>query len=314
MKYWMLSLSCFTLLPFTHLMASSATGSAAAADALFREGIAYCNQASRLSRTDSKQARQQFERYQTHLERAQAIDASLLENNAFIQREHKRCALIEVNIARAEAMPVVEQSLAQCAAAQAALDAGQLAKASTSLKRFQTLRDEALAVTPTVLRVGSVAVRMRVCDRLVEKIALAESARQIAAQTVGRAQGHFNKAMASCEVGQGMLNSQGPTTDTLRALESVVNQVETHTRRGQALLDAMSAREAAAKLDSVSGRLHSCQQALSLAATAIQQHLEQQEEQAAHTAAAASGAAQPTASPASVLQGQEISQIVEAEL
>ena len=49
-------------------------------------------------------------------------------------------------------------------------------------------------------------------------------------------------------------------------------------------------------------------------ATAIQQHLEQQEEQAAHTAAAASGAAQPTASPASVLQGQEISQIVEAEL
>jgi len=112
-----------------------------------------------------------------------------------------------------------------------------------------------------------------------------------------------------------MLNSQGPTTDTLRALESVVNQVETHTRRGQALLDVMSATAAAAKLDSVSERLHSCQQALSLAATAIQQHLEQQ--QAAHdvhTPAAASGAAQPATSSASVLQGQEISQIVEAEL
>jgi hypothetical protein len=313
MKYWMLTLSCITFLPFTQLMASTDSNAASAADALFREGVTFCNQASRLSRTDTSLARQQFEQYRSHLERAQVVDASVLENNAFVQREHKRCTLIDDNIARAEAMPMVEQSLAQCADARAALDVSDLDQASASFVQFQALRDQALSVTPTVLRVGSVAVRMRVCDRLVEKISLAETARQMAQQTLGRARGHFNRALASCEVGEGMLNSQSPTPDTLNALQSVMGRMQAHVDKGNGALKILAGNKVAANLKPMSVRLEACQQQLELAAIAIEQHLVQKALTAQSVEAGAPDL-QAESNPDSVLQGQEISQIVDNDL
>lgn len=313
MKYWMLTLTCFAFLPFSQVLANTENDPAATADALFREGLVYCNQASRVSRTDTTLARQQFEQYRSHLERAQVIDASVLESNSFVQREHKRCILIEDNIARAEAIPLVEQSLAQCAEANTALDAADLDQASVSFEQFRALRDQALTVTPTVLRVGSVAVRMRVCDRLVEKIALAEAERQMTQQTVGRARIHFNKALASCEVGQGMLNNQGPTMDTLNALKNVVGQMQAHVNKGDVVLKTLSGEGVAASLDSVSDRLDACQQQLELAAVAVEQHLTEKA-LAVQSVEAETPVAQVEPGPESVLQGQEISQIVDNDL
>ena len=296
MKYWMLTLTCITLLPFTLAKAETANPSPHA-DALFKEAVVFCNQASRLSRTDPLQARQEFQQYQVYLERAQSMDAELLEKNAYAQREHKRCALIEDNIARAEAMPLVEESLAQCGEARTALEANDLKAATAAFDQFEMLRDQALEVTPTVLRVGSVAVRMRVCDRLVEKISLAKTERQLVQQTSSRALDHFKTALTRCESGENIINKSTPSNATVVSLEGVLNQLNTHVGQGEALAKALPPGAESEQLSATQLRVSSCQKDIVAAVEAIKQHLE------------AEALAQ-----ASVLQGQEVSQITDNNL
>lgn len=296
MKYWMLTLTCITLFPFAQLQAEEESPSTMA-DALFKEAVVFCNQASRLSRTDTSEAREQFNQYRSFLERARAIDPSLLENNSFAERENRRCTLIEDNIARAEAMPLVEQSLAQCNAAQSALESHNLNTATESFTRFEGLRDQALEITPTVLRVGSVAVRMRVCDRLVEKISLAKAERQLELQTSTRALGYFNKALASCEAGESIINKQKPSEDTVASLEAVLNQLNNHNNQGEALVKTPSSGSDAGNLKRLQSRVSSCQGQIAAAVDAIKLHLEEQ-----------------ALAQTSVLQGQEVSQISDNSL
>ncbi|WP_290578981.1 hypothetical protein [Ketobacter sp.] len=295
MKYWMLTLTCISLFPFAHLQAAEPVS--ASADVIFKEAVVFCNQASRLSRTDPTEARQQIQQYAKSLQRARALDPELLDTNSFAGREHKRCTLIEDNIARAEAMPLVEDSLAQCGEARAALDGADLTAAADAFARFQTLRDQALEVTPTVLRVGSVAVRMRVCDRLVEKISLAKAERQLELQTSQRALGYFNKAMASCEAGEAILNKQTPSDATVASLEAVLNQLNNHNGQGEALVSSLDSGADAGNLQRLQHRISACRSDVVAAVGAIKQHLQEQ-----------------ALAQRSVLQGQEVSQISDNSL
>ena len=296
MKYWMLTLTCIGLFPFAQLHAEEQSSSSSA-DAIFKEAVVFCNQASKLSRTDTAEARQQFDQYRTYLDRARAIDPTLLESNSFAERENKRCTLIEDNIARAEAMPLVEQSLAQCGDAQSALEASNLKAATQAFSQFEQLRDQALAITPTVLRVGSVAVRMRVCDRLVEKISLAKAERQLELQTSSRAVGYFNKALASCEAGESIINKQKPSEGTISSLEVVLNQLNNHNSQGEALVKTLSAGAEAGNLKRLQSRVSACEGQIVAAVDAIKKHLEEQ-----------------ALAQTSVLQGQEVSQISDSSL
>lgn len=296
MKYWMLTLTCISLFPFAPLHAEEQSSSSSA-DAIFKEAVVFCNQASKLSRTDTAVARQQFDQYRAYLDRARAIEPTLFETNSFAERENKRCTLIEDNIARAEAMPLVEQSLDQCSMAQASLEASNLKAAAQAFTQFEQLRDQALAITPTVLRVGSVAVRMRVCDRLVEKISLAKAERQLELQTSTRAVGYFNKALASCETGESIINKQKPSEATISSLEVVLNQLNNHNSQGEALVKTLSSGAEAGNLKRLQGRVSACKGQIVAAVDAIKQHLEEQ-----------------ALAQTSVLQGQEVSQISDNSL
>lgn len=277
MKYWMLTLTCISFLPASLAFASGDNSVADAADKVFRDGVVFCNQASKLSRTDTKEARQQFSQYLSHLERAKTIDKSLLENNSFAERENKRCALIDDNIARAEAMPIVEESLEQCAKARTALEASDLKLANASLQRFSELRDEALKVTPTVLRVGSVAVRMRVCDRMVEKISLAESAQQLALQKASRALGSYDKALASCDAGRSMLSAAKVSNETVTAVNGVLRQLNQHQSGADALAKELTGSTGESqRLSAIRNRVSSCNKELVAAVKSMQIQLEQQ--------------------------------------
>ncbi|AUM14670.1 hypothetical protein [Ketobacter alkanivorans] len=314
MKYWMLTLTCIGLLPAS--LSFAASDAATAADNVFREGVAYCNQASKLSRTDTEQARTQYSKYLSHLERAKTIDTRLLDNNSFAQREHKRCTLIDDNIARAEAMPIVEQSLAQCEQARAALDASNLEQASESFNQFQSLRDQALAVTPTVLRVGSLAVRMRVCDRLVEKISLAQSDQQLALQKASRALTVYNKALASCDVGRGMSATSSLSTEAVKALEDVLSQVNKQLSNGDALGNGLDRSVGdGQQLAAIRNRVTACSSDIVASVASMNTKLEQQ---ALMAKKAEDAAIQPpqlaVQAELSILQGQEIVQIGDGSL
>lgn len=312
MKYWMLTLTCISLLPTS--LAFAASDAANAADNVFRQGISFCNQASKLSRTDTVKAREQFSQYQSYLERAKTIDGALFEQDGFAQREATRCALIEDNIARAEAMPIVEASLEQCEQSRNALQANDLKSASDFYHQFEALRDEALQITPTVLRVGSVAVRMRVCDRLVEKISLAQSDNQLAQQQIRLAANSYNKALASCDAGKS-IRAGGVSNESLSALEGVLLQLQKHRTSADGIANTVSTGGEGRQLANLRDRTANCQTDMMAAVKSMKYKLDQQVAEAKQAEEAARQATQlAVESTATVLQGQEIVQIGDGSL
>lgn len=140
-------------------------------DQVFRAGVEYCNSAAKASRTDGKQARSDFSLYLSHLERASAVYPALLEHNTFARRESQRCQQVGDDIARAEALPVMEKGLAMCQDARSALREGNLKNSRIRFSQYEMNRDRAVRLSGSVLRVGSIAVQVRMCDGLTDKIA-----------------------------------------------------------------------------------------------------------------------------------------------
>ena len=218
MKDWMLALPIALFTLSSTVYAEVNTDPKVLSDQLFRTGLAFCNEASKKSRTDTQLARADFANYESHLERAKAIYPQLMDENDFASREATRCELVDDNIARAEAMPLIEQGLAYCNEAKTRLEASSgVFEAETNLKQYKELRDQALETTPTILRVGSVAVQVRVCDGLDEKISLVENQMKRTHRETDKVIASFNKAMDTCQVGTGMLKGATSNPETVEA-------------------------------------------------------------------------------------------------
>ena len=229
MKYWMLALPVAVLAFSNPAQAEVKNDPKLLSDQLFRTGLTYCNAASKKSRTDTVGARENFKEYLSHLERAKTIYPEIFRENAFVSREAKRCELVQDNIARAEAMPIVEESLAFCSEAKTALKGTpDIAGAQANLAQYHELKDKALATTPTVLRVGSVAVQMRVCDRLEEKISLAQNQRNQAEKLSEQVIAFYNKAADTCSVGTDMLKAGVSNSQQLQAAEKLLNRLSAY--------------------------------------------------------------------------------------
>src|SRR5690606_6501921 len=113
MNKWMLSAAGAVMMVCAGVsQAEISDDPATVSDQIFRAGVAYCNSAVKVSRSDSRQARSDINQYQAHVGRAQSIYPALLDQNDYARREHQRCSQIGENIARAEALPVIEKGLA----------------------------------------------------------------------------------------------------------------------------------------------------------------------------------------------------------
>lgn len=172
MKNWMsAALGSMVMMGASLAQAAITDDPALVADQVFRAGVEYCNSAVKASRTDSKQARSDFNLYLSHFERAQSAFPALLEQNAFAGREHPRCLQIGDNLARAEALPVMEKGLTMCQETKAALQAGIGKESRYRYSQYEINRGRALRMAESVLKVGSIAVQVRICNGLSEKVA-----------------------------------------------------------------------------------------------------------------------------------------------
>lgn len=264
MKDWMLALPIALLTLSSTVNAEVNTDPKVLSDQLFRTGLAFCNEASKKSRTDTQLARADFANYESHLERAKAIYPQLMDENDFASREATRCELVDDNIARAEAMPLIEQGLAYCNEAKTRLEASSgVFEAETNLKQYKELRDQALETTPTILRVGSVAVQVRVCDGLDEKISLVENQMKRTHRETDKVIASFNKAMDTCQVGTGMLKGATSNPETVEAAGQVLNQLTQYQENAEQQASALLRKgnlgaDSKKRLSSLKSDLNSC--------------------------------------------------------
>lgn len=172
MNKWMLSAAGAVMMVCAGVsQAEISDDPATVSDQIFRAGVAYCNSAVKVSRSDSRQARSDINQYQAHVGRAQSIYPALLDQNDYARREHQRCSQIGENIARAEALPVIEKGLAMCQDARSALRQGDARETRLRYSQYEMNRDRALRMSESVLKVGSIAVQVRICDGLTDRVA-----------------------------------------------------------------------------------------------------------------------------------------------
>lgn len=264
MKYWKLALPISVIMFSATLQAETSNDPKVLSDQLFRAGLDFCNAASKKSRVDTDAARDNFDEYLSHLERAKTISPNFVAENSFASREAKRCELVQDNIARAEAMPLLEESLTRCSEAKNAFSSQHnLEQAEAKLQEYQGLRDQALETTPTVLRVGSVAVQVRVCDRLEEKISLAKAQNSHAEQKSDRVIASYNKAAETCDVSAQMLKGGQASADKLQAADQLLVQVKQYQTKADqqagGLLNSRSlSSESRKRLAGIQGVLKTC--------------------------------------------------------
>ena len=208
----------------------------------FAQGIKHCKNAMALSRTSREVAAAEFDRYKGYIGKVEALKPEL-KDDVMIQRQMEQCDQVGHDIARNEALPVFEQGLATCKEVKGYLRGDYLTKAKAKFLEYAQLRDQALGMTDTVLKVGSNASKVRRCDRLEEKIIAAEQRVNSSEIKADRLLSTLRKSNDSCVVTQRMLEKVGDNVEKLNAAEDMLTQARDYFKQTQNYPEAIARAE-----------------------------------------------------------------------
>jgi hypothetical protein len=139
---------------------------------LYLKGFEDCQAANKaLTAGDLEKARTKITEYDKTFAQARAIDSTIasskernMEGNIVV------CKRIATDIANRAGQPLMEQALAYCKNAEAAIEGGQPDLASSRLDEFRAMRDRALGVSPGLKEIFSIKNQLGRCERLENKI------------------------------------------------------------------------------------------------------------------------------------------------
>lgn len=211
-------------------------------DAFFARGMEHCKQAMDLSRTSAKVAAAEFDRYTSYMRKVEALKPEL-KSDIMISRQMAQCEQVGHDIARIQALPVIEEGLVVCGEVKSLVNGDYLSKAKARFLEYTRHRDQALAMTDTVLKVGFNASKIRRCDRLEEKIIAAEQRIHHSEIKADRLLSALRKSTDSCEVTRNLLEDGKVTEDKLMAAESMLSQARDYFKQTERYPDAVTRAE-----------------------------------------------------------------------
>lgn len=177
---------------------------------LLSQGISYCRQADKYSRSDLDRAEEAYSQFQKHRKRAEEIDQRVLEITPKIVNQLAHCDRVNANLQRAKALPVIEKGIESCFAAKSELSSKHLSKAKAAFADYVDRREAAIMMAPTILKLGGVSRDIKQCDRLGTKISKAESEGTRWSQQLAQMTGHLWKAVNTCEIASGNASLSSP--------------------------------------------------------------------------------------------------------
>ncbi|OUS23687.1 hypothetical protein A9Q99_27000 [Gammaproteobacteria bacterium 45_16_T64] len=199
-----------------------------AARNLFEQGLVHCTNALESSRSDQGVSQQEFDTYTTVLSRAEALYPGIAEDSQKAARQIKQCSQIGEDIARYKALPLLEQGVLACKEAKLLAKGDYLSKARAKYREYVSMRDRALSLTGSVLKVASNSSKVRRCDKLEDGL--------MAAQTrIDKEEIDANSLIAllarsndSCQVAQQMAVKSGVSRPKLEATKAMVSVGENY--------------------------------------------------------------------------------------
>lgn len=143
---------------------------------VYMKGFQACNKANTLRSSNLNAAKQQLAIYQQYLDRATAINGSILTSSAMdMDKNISYCNRVITNVGRAQATPVIQTAFKHCKAAKSLYNEKSFDQAKNQLQQYQRLRDQALSITSSLKDIYKISQKMRACGRLEKKIASYEN-------------------------------------------------------------------------------------------------------------------------------------------
>lgn len=163
------------------------------------KGYKECTEANALRSKDLAAAKKKFDTYLKTLDRAIAIDSSILNTTQRDMDKNLRyCERVEIDIKRAEATPILEKGFSYCDTAKDALEAGDVAAAQTHLDEYKRYRDDAFIITESIMDVFALASKVRACSRIEEKLAEASRKESAVTAAMARASTDYQSFLEGC--------------------------------------------------------------------------------------------------------------------
>ncbi len=183
---------------------------------LYLKGYADCREANTLRTDDIATARKFFDNYLKVLDQAAAMDPSILQSTERdMDANITYCERVNDNLKMAEAAPVLEAGFASCETAKTALANHELESARQAMDVYGVKRDEALAITPSIMDVFSLASQVRACGRLEEKLAEATQASEADAKAVAGLEQQLQRYQQHCQTALAYTRKNTFTVDTI---------------------------------------------------------------------------------------------------
>lgn len=190
----------------------------------YLKGFKECVEANTLRGKNLVDAKKKFDIYLKTLDRATAIDSSILSTaQRDMDKNLRYCERVEVDIKRAEATPILEKGFTYCDAAKEAIDAGDVASAQTNLTEYKRYRDDAFIITETIMDVFALASKVRACSRVEEKLAEATLKADALANAMTKATTDYQSFLAGCNSVKGAITSPKFTLNDLDAVNQQFN-------------------------------------------------------------------------------------------
>ncbi len=161
---------------------------------------AHCKTAHVQRATDLPQAKQTYAHYLEFRGQAAELDPALdASKDPAVTRVFDYCETVGRDIARSEALPVIQQGIDACGKARESLQRGDVGSARKALARFDKHKEQAVALAPAVLDVYSVMAGVRRCERLATEIESAFQQQQKASRQAQKATSYLLQVLTSCE-------------------------------------------------------------------------------------------------------------------
>ena len=141
---------------------------------IIREASKECRAAKTLRRSDLGAAKEHFRQYRQLINQARSIKPDLLDSpDTATERVLKFCYNVKRDLDRAEALPLFEQGLRECAEARIMISNAAFDDAEAKYRIYREQKEGALAISDSVLDVYENSYEVRLCDRLGDDIAQA---------------------------------------------------------------------------------------------------------------------------------------------
>lgn len=182
---------------------------------IIRQASKECRAAKTLRRSDLDAAKEHFRQYRQLINQARTIKPDLLDApDGATEQVLDFCYNVKKDLDRAEALPLFEQGLRECAEARIMISNAAFDDAEAKYRLYREQKEGALAISTSVLDVYENSYEVRLCDRLGDDIAQAKvdyqrQLRESAAEGENRFADvvkSLNQAERQCRGAQSLIN------------------------------------------------------------------------------------------------------------